>query len=167
MKKKKHKKMGTAKNIFSEALKIFIEEVRKAPKNKKPIDILKEAGKKAMPVFLEALPYMTLESINPELSKADLKKLKTCPKTMKDAVNILFKEIKERNKKTEINYIKHFKTGDAFATSQHHSSGMGIRNDFGMWIPNLKLLRDCGSLHPDDASSKIHIRLWERVKKEL
>jgi hypothetical protein len=44
----------------------------------------------------------------------------------------------------------------------HHGLGMGIRNEFGLWKGNKKLLEAAcpGGGHPDDASMVIIRALW-------
>jgi len=50
----------------------------------------------------------------------------------------------------------------------HHGWGTGIRNDFGLWDGNEKLLRSAchGEIcHPDDASMVIIETVWTRLQK--
>ncbi|MGL4668757.1 MAG: DUF6794 domain-containing protein [Saezia sp.] len=42
-----------------------------------------------------------------------------------------------------------------FIMETHFSLGAAIRNNYGLWQGNSKLLEDCGVDHPDDASHKI------------
>jgi hypothetical protein len=58
----------------------------------------------------------------------------------------------------------------------HHSLGMYIRNQFGLWRGNEPLLADCASclghgidgryIHPDRASGVILAALWRRLRQE-
>jgi len=143
-------------------------------KNKSADEIVINAFKKATKIFLDEISKSRITIINPEPSKKGKeyqKKqdnfLKKCPKTLDEAVNILFKEFKKRNKKRELKFIKSFKNGYAFAIAVHREHGMRIRNDFGMWIPNEPLLKSCDTSHPDDASTKIHEKLWDKIIKEM
>jgi hypothetical protein len=47
----------------------------------------------------------------------------------------------------------------------HHSLGMALRNEFGLWQGNTALLSDCGSakMHPDDASGVIIRAAWGKL----
>lgn len=48
----------------------------------------------------------------------------------------------------------------------HFSLGMHIRNEFGLWGGNLRLLLSIGArgaLHPDNASHLIIVALWEHL----
>lgn len=50
----------------------------------------------------------------------------------------------------------------------HHGWGTGIRNYYGLWRGNRKLLLsacDQKPCHPDDASMKIIEAVWERLQK--
>ncbi|WP_156401236.1 DUF6794 domain-containing protein [Duganella sp. Root1480D1] len=50
----------------------------------------------------------------------------------------------------------------------HHGWGTSIRNDFGLWAGNEKLLRSAchGEIcHPDDASMVIIETVWTRLQK--
>jgi hypothetical protein len=49
----------------------------------------------------------------------------------------------------------------------HHSWGMRIRNYYGLWRGNTKLLESaCGtSCHPDTASSVIMAAVWDELHK--
>ncbi len=50
---------------------------------------------------------------------------------------------------------------------QHHGWGTGIRNRYGLWRGNDKLmLSACGyPCHPDDASGKIMEAVWQELRK--
>jgi hypothetical protein len=49
----------------------------------------------------------------------------------------------------------------------HHSWGMGIRNHYGLWGGNTKLLESaCGkACHPDNASGIIMAAVWDELHK--
>ena len=62
--------------------------------------------------------------------------------------------VKRTNKKDLIQY--------------HHGWGTGIRNYYGLWRGNQKLILsacDGKPCHPDDASMKIIEAVWERLQK--
>lgn len=54
----------------------------------------------------------------------------------------------------------------------HHSWGMWIRNEFGMWKGNHTLVRSCASmrqneeLHPDSASGIIIEEVWKKLQND-
>lgn len=51
----------------------------------------------------------------------------------------------------------------------HHSWGMGIRNSFGLWRGNEKLLKSCGQgkiAHPDECSMIIIRAVWELLQTQ-
>lgn len=51
----------------------------------------------------------------------------------------------------------------------HHSLGMHIRNEHGLWAGNLRLLLSIGhidALHADNASGYILIALWEELQDQ-
>ena len=48
----------------------------------------------------------------------------------------------------------------------HFGLGLSIRNSFGLHDANSKLLRDCGSDNPDDASAVIIKALWTKLKRD-
>lgn len=51
----------------------------------------------------------------------------------------------------------------------HHGWGTGIRNNFGLWKGNSKLLEDCGSptIHPDECSMIIIERVWVKLRDSV
>jgi hypothetical protein len=49
--------------------------------------------------------------------------------------------------------------------SLHHTLGMRIRNEFGLWDDNYELLMSSGMVHPDDASRVILQAVWEAVRR--
>lgn len=48
----------------------------------------------------------------------------------------------------------------------HLSWGAKIRNAFGLWSGNTKLLLSCGKMHPEDASMFIIEKAWEKLQPE-
>lgn len=50
----------------------------------------------------------------------------------------------------------------------HHGWGTGIRNSFGLWRGNTRLLESCGGVetHPDTCSMKIIERVWEKLQTQ-
>ena len=50
----------------------------------------------------------------------------------------------------------------------HFGLGMFIRNEFGLWAGNKKLLNSCGSetMHPDDASTVITKAVWKKLNEK-
>lgn len=51
--------------------------------------------------------------------------------------------------------------------SMHFGLGLWIRNNFGLWGGNWRLMSDCGESHPDSCSGVIIDRLWNRLRSEL
>ena len=90
---------------------------------------------------------------------------KNIPTTIAEAVNRLLLEIPITTKKQ----IKGSNEDDL--NSFHLGLGMGIRNEFGLWGKDSKLLEECkklsgdSDLHVDTASSMIIKALWERLQK--
>jgi len=87
------------------------------------------------------------------------------PQTVNQAVSHLMKELSIHDKWKVVNTSK-----DNLVTL-HFSLGMDIRNDFGLWSGNEKLLESCWKisvqkdLDIDDASFIIINALWERLQK--
>ena len=49
----------------------------------------------------------------------------------------------------------------------HHGGGTGIRNDFGLWRGNDKLIGSCGKgqqVHPDSCSMLIIEAVWDLLQ---
>lgn len=46
----------------------------------------------------------------------------------------------------------------------HFTLGLAIRNAFRLHEPGNKLLIDCGTVHPDDASQAIILELWRKLQ---
>lgn len=49
----------------------------------------------------------------------------------------------------------------------HFGLGQWIRNNFGLWQGNPRLLMATGEQHPDDASSVIIRAFWQRLRDGL
>jgi hypothetical protein len=87
------------------------------------------------------------------------------PKTVEQAVSHLMTELSVHDKRKVMNTSK-----DNLETL-HISLAMDIRNDFGLWSGNEKLLESCWKislqkdLDIDDASFIIINALWERLQK--
>jgi len=47
----------------------------------------------------------------------------------------------------------------------HHGWGTWIRNNFGLWRGNRRLIDACGGVHPDDCSMKVIEATWERLQR--
>lgn len=46
----------------------------------------------------------------------------------------------------------------------HFTLGLAIRNAFGLHESDNKLLTECGTVHPDDASQAIIFELWKKLQ---
>ena len=90
---------------------------------------------------------------------------KKFPSTIAEAVNRLLSELTIEDK----NRIKN--SSEEGLSNFHFGLGMAIRNDFGLWEKESKLLEDCKELsgdpilHVDDASEIILKALWARLQK--
>jgi hypothetical protein len=51
--------------------------------------------------------------------------------------------------------------------SLHHGFGMTVREQFGLWKDNPRLLKDCKSSHPDDCSMEIIEAMHARLRAAL
>ena len=81
-----------------------------------------------------------------------------CPSDISEAVNLLFQTVGPE-------HPRKFPTADAFATAEHFGLGLGIRNNWGLWRPNSKLLAACGTQEADVASSLILEEFWHRATR--
>ena len=83
------------------------------------------------------------------------------PRTVSDAVSIILSEMSEDDRRL----IKNTKKDDLIRF--HHGWGTGIRNEFGLWCDNEKLIESaCGKgCHPDDASMVIIEAVWEELQQ--
>lgn len=90
---------------------------------------------------------------------------KKVPSTIADAVNRLLSDLTIDDK----HRIKNSSEDDLI--NFHFDLGLSIRNDFGLWEKESKLLENCKELsgdpflHVDDASGIILKALWERLQK--
>lgn len=89
----------------------------------------------------------------------------TLPATIDEAVDRLMSEMKLRDKS------RIAKMSDDEACMLNISLGQYIRNRFGLWKGNDRLLKACcryandDNLHPDSASALIIKALWERLQR--
>jgi len=80
------------------------------------------------------------------------------PRTVAEAVQAILWAMSQNEKNLTRSLTK-----DKLA-SLHHTLGMRIRNEFGLWDDNYELLMSSGMVHPDDASRVILEALWEAVR---
>ena len=82
------------------------------------------------------------------------------PKTLDEAVDLLIVHMSEEEK-DELRSMS--KEGLLMC---HYELGMCIRNSFGLWEGNTKLLGSCGSptMHPDSASAVVIEATRERLR---
>jgi len=94
-----------------------------------------------------------LLSINSLAEEADW------PTTVTEAVNVLLETMDDDAKQ------KIRETAKDALIQYHHGWGTSIRNSFGLWGNNLKLIDSaCGKpCHPDDASMKIIEAVWAQL----
>lgn len=85
------------------------------------------------------------------------------PSTVEEALEILEQILSEKDKQA----LSKMKVDDLI--DLHFSLGVRLRNQFGLWYPNSKLMADLktkvGNVHPDDASGEIIRMLWERLRQ--
>lgn len=55
---------------------------------------------------------------------------------------------------------------DTVSAMLHHGFGTALRNEFGLWAGNDKLMKSCGKEHPDDCSGVIIEKLWESIRRD-
>jgi len=82
------------------------------------------------------------------------------PQTVEEAVERLITVMEDRHK-ILLSILKEDDLIDL-----HFGLGLSIRNAFGLHDANRKLLRDCGSDTPDDASGVIIKALWNTLKHD-
>lgn len=81
------------------------------------------------------------------------------PSTVDEAAERLVTELDEPSKRT----VRETPRDKLFTF--HFGWGMGIRNSFGLWRGNARLLESCGGkAHPDECSMRIIERVWERLQ---
>ena len=83
------------------------------------------------------------------------------PTTMSDVVSDILRRLPEKDKQL----VKTTKKEDLIRF--HHGWGTGIRNYYGLWRGNSKLIASaCGKpCHPDDASMVIIETVWATLQK--
>lgn len=88
---------------------------------------------------------------------------KNYPETVSEAVDRLVLEL------PQIDKVRISSMDEHELIDLHFSLGMGIRNDFGLWAGNKKLMESCREisgdekLHIDDASLVIIRELWDKL----
>ncbi len=87
---------------------------------------------------------------------------KEWPKTLEEAVNQILLLMCDKDKEI----IKNTPKEDLIRF--YHGWGIGMRNEFGLWRGNKKLLASCGStgMHPDDASMVIIEAVREKLQQK-
>ncbi len=84
------------------------------------------------------------------------------PTSVDEAVERLVSELDEVSKQ-KVRETPREKLGQF-----HRGWGMGIRNTFGLWQGNARLLASCGEpIHPDSCSGVIIRAVWERLQKDV
>jgi hypothetical protein len=83
------------------------------------------------------------------------------PETVEAATQMIISRLPEKDRLL----VKNTRKEDLI--QYHHGWGTGIRNYYGLWRGNKKLLLSaCGKpCHPDDASMKIIEAVWEELQK--
>jgi hypothetical protein len=83
------------------------------------------------------------------------------PTTIDDAVKVVINTLTPDQR----NDIRNLSKADLIGL--HHSVGQWIRNEFGLWQGNFKLVEICGALpfDADEASAVIIEKVWEELKK--
>lgn len=83
------------------------------------------------------------------------------PETVEAATKMIISRLPEKDRLL----VKNTRKEDLI--QYHHGWGTGIRNYYGLWRGNKKLmLSACGKpCHPDDASMKIIEAVWEELQK--
>jgi hypothetical protein len=82
------------------------------------------------------------------------------PTTVEATVTDIIADLSEKDKQT----LRNTKRDDLIMF--HHGWGTGIRNHYGLWRGNHKLIESaCGKpCHPDDASMVIIEKVWETLQ---
>lgn len=85
------------------------------------------------------------------------------PSTVEEAANLLIRDLPEEDKLEVVTKRK----DDLIM--YHHGWGTSIRNSFGLWGGNKKLLKDCGGpkTHPDDCSMIIIEEVWKILRSSM
>ena len=87
-------------------------------------------------------------------------KLVSIPKTVDKAAEAFINNLQ----KDDIEFIKNVSREDGFYLGI--SMGRTIRNSFGLWNGNEELIKDSNETHPDDVSSIILDKIWEKLNPE-
>jgi len=82
------------------------------------------------------------------------------PETVDEAVELLMTIFEDRHK-----MLLSISKEDEL-TDLHFGLGLSIRNAFGLHDTDSKLLSDCGSDNPDDASAVIIKAVWNKLKHD-
>ena len=90
----------------------------------------------------------------------NLESITKIPVTVEEAVNSLIIVLDNEHKRT----IALMKEDDL--VDLHFSLGAEIRNVFDLHDLGEKLIADCGTSHPDDASMVIINALWKKLTQE-
>lgn len=85
------------------------------------------------------------------------------PESLEEATSLLIEEMSKKDR----HYVAMRSENDLIMF--HMGWGTGIRNRFGLWSGNTKLLSSCGHrwMHPDGASSVIIHSVWKRLREEM
>jgi hypothetical protein len=83
------------------------------------------------------------------------------PITVQDTVKDILSRMSEKDKEL----VRKSKGGDLIMF--HHGWGTGIRNYYGLWRGNQKLIKSAcgGPCEPDDASMIIIRAVWQKLQK--
>lgn len=98
-----------------------------------------------------------------QANPADLLGPDQWPETVDATVKMIISRLSEKDRLT----VKNTKREDLILF--HHGWGNGIRNDYGLWRGNKKLILsacDGQACHPDDASMKIIEAVWDELQKK-
>ncbi|MBK1879623.1 lipocalin family protein [Pelagicoccus mobilis] len=105
----------------------------------------------------------SLDFVRSDQTSEALLALPEMPSTLKEATDLLISEMSEDDK----TFVATRAQDDLIMF--HMGWGMGIRNRFGLWAGNKKLLSSCGSrwMHPDSASGVIINSVWKELRNDL
>lgn len=82
------------------------------------------------------------------------------PRSLDEAIERLMKELPLESKRELAG------TEKKDLINYHFELGASIRNVYGLWQNNDELLLSCGKDHPDDASSVIVRKFWEKLREK-
>lgn len=99
--------------------------------------------------------------IQPCLAEEDVLSPEQWPITVKATVTDIISRLSEKDKKTVKN------TNKENLIQFQHGLGTGIRNYYGLWRGNKKLIIDAciETCHPDDASMIIIDAVWQKLQE--